>query len=315
MDAFISEHLKGVSRTYALLIPMLPRRLGESIGLAYLLMRIVDTFEDAPGLENAERIERLSTLRDLLVPDAGPLPEALAAPLGEISAERALMEQSGEVLRRVAALEPEDRDAVHLCARKMIGGVLEMMERSAERGVAYPGNQDSIELRRYCYYVAGVVGEMLCTMMAGFLRMPALLSLRELAVELGIGLQLVNILKDAMKDSSHGRRYLPVCDDGRISHGQIYRAVLEEARRSLEKGVEFVLALPNTAKELRYFCGLPIAWGAMTLARAEHEPGGAKIGRRAIQSSIELFRRLAGDDTALRSWFAELIRTQRPSPA
>lgn len=313
MDPFIAHHLRGVSRTYALLIPMLPRRLGESVGLAYLLMRIVDTLEDAPELDNAHRAVRLAALRDLLTPQAAAPPSTLQEAAGEIAAERALMQETGEVLRRIAALDPADRDAVHLCARTMIGGVLEMMERSAQRGVPYPGNRDSAELRRYCYFVAGVVGEMLCTMMAGYLRTPALLSLRDVAVELGIGLQLVNILKDALKDSTHGRRYLPLADDGRISPAQIYRAVLEEARTSLEKGAEFVLALPATAKELRSFCGLPIAWGAMTLARAERDAGGAKIGRGAIQSSIELFRRLAGDDKALRSWFAELIRAPRRS--
>jgi len=167
-------------------------------------------------------------------------------------------------------------------------------------------------MREYCYYVAGVVGVMLCTMMAQFLRLPALLRLGDLAVELGIGLQLVNILKDAMKDSRQGRRYLPLSASGGVSHGEIYRAVLTEARASLQKGVEFVLALPATARELRSFCGLPIAWGAMTLARAERDERQAKIGRGAIRTSIELFGKLAGDDRALREWFGALLAGREP---
>jgi farnesyl-diphosphate farnesyltransferase len=192
----------------------------------------------------------------------------------------------------------------------MITGVGELAERAAARGAPYPAIRDAGELREYCYYVAGVVGEMLCRMMAHFLRIPALTNLRELAVELGIGLQLVNILKDALKDSQQGRRYLPTPVGNEVSSAEIYRAVLNEARQSLQKGVEFVLALPAHAAGLRSFCGLPIAWGAMTLARAERDPERAKVGRGAIQSSIIRFGQLVGDDGALRRWLAGMLRVR-----
>jgi hypothetical protein len=68
------------------------------------------------------------------------------------------------------------------------------------------------------------------------------------------------------------------------------------------------MALPPSASALRSFCGLPIAWGAMTLARAERDAGRAKIGRGAISSSIARFKQLATDDQALRGWFASLLR-------
>jgi hypothetical protein len=84
--------------------------------------------------------------------------------------------------------------------------------------------------------------------------------------------------------------------------------VLDEARQSLRRGSEFVLALPATARELRSFCGLPIAWGALTLARAERDASRARIGRGLIRSTIERFKALAGDDQALRGWFGRLLR-------
>ena len=75
-----------------------------------------------------------------------------------------------------------------------------------------------------------------------------------------------------------------------------------------------MLALPAAARELRWFCGLPIAWGAMTLARAERNAGKAKIGRGVIRASIERFKLLAGDDQALRGWFARLLRPAAIQP-
>lgn len=318
MDAFIARHLQGVSRTYAILVPMLPGSLADAIGVAYLLMRIVDTLEDATQLPADERVRHLERLDAALDGESGAL-AALARPIGDTEEERELMRSAPEVFGKVQTLEPAYRDPLSACARAMSRGVCTLIRRSAERGLPYPAVRDAAELREYCYYVAGTVGEMLCAMMAHFLRLPALRRLRDVAVELGIGLQLVNILKDALKDSRQGRRYLPLAADGHVSPAEVHRAVLYEARLSLQRGMEFVLALPAGARELRSFCGLPIAWGAMTLARAEQDPSRAKIGRGAIRASIELFRKLAGDDQALRQWLSSMLRPTgnagQPAPA
>lgn len=307
MDAFVTHHLKGVSRTYALLIPMLPAGFSDAVGLAYLLMRIVDTIEDAPTMPDELRRTCLRELDGILLRGEAASPPSLPKRLGELAAERELMTQSPDVLRRIAALDPQYAASARMCARQMIAGVQEMMDRAATRSMPYPAIQDAAEMRRYCYFVAGVVGEMLCEMMAHLLRQPGLLKLRELAVELGIGLQLVNILKDALKDSMHGRRYLPCTIEGQVSPREVYRLALAEARKSLQIGTEFVLALPATAWQLRSFCGLPIAWGAMTLARAEQDESTAKVGRGAIMASIERFTALARDDDGLRKWLSGLI--------
>lgn len=315
MDALIAQHLHGVSRTYAILIPMLPRALADAVGLAYLLMRIVDTVEDAPELAAEQRRQYFGALEAALADDAVAFPGELAQPIGEIPAERQVMRVIPEILAHVEALEPSYRDAIRTCARSMIAGVREFAERSERRGEPYPAIHDAAELRAYCYCVAGVVGAMLCTMMAHYLRLPTLRALHEVAIELGIGLQLVNILKDALKDSRQGRRYLPTPTGAEVSHAEVYKAVLDEARHSLQKGAEFVLALPAAARELRSFCGLPIAWGAMTLARTERDPARGKVGRAAILSSIQRFARLASDDEALRRWFARMLRIPQTGTA
>ncbi len=315
MEPFVSKHLQGVSRTYALLIPMLPRGLDHAVGVAYLLMRIVDTLEDDVSLPEAERARLLRDFDAVLARGGTSAPDGVTARLGDLPAEQDLMEQTDEVLRRVADLSPNDREATLTCARKMIGGVLLMQARSAARRRAYPAVGDAQELRNYCYYVAGVVGEMLCEMMAGHLNQPGLRRLRPLAVELGLGLQMVNILKDCAKDSKQGRRYLPVDADGQVASGAVYRATLAQARDSLEKGVRFVLAIPAAASELRSFCGLPIAWGALTLQKAETDGSKAKIDRKLLQWTIEKFSDLVRDDRALPRWLNSLIRERQPEPA
>lgn len=314
MDAFTARHLQGVSRTYAILVPMLPRPLDGAVGVAYLLMRVVDTLEDAPGVSNEERRALLSTLDAALNGD-GQAAGELARPLGETEDEQALMCALPDVLARVQALPERQREAICGCARAMSDGVCRLMTRSEQRGQPYPAVGDAGELREYCYCVAGVVGEMLCAMMSDHLKLPALLCLRELAVELGIGLQLVNILKDSPKDSTQGRRYLPMTADGGSTPQEIRAAALGEARRCLQRGVDYVLALPATARRLRMFCGLPIAWGALTLARTDVDAEQAKISRDAVQSAIERFETLADDDKALRAWLLGLVHPGRSGRA
>ena len=307
MDSFIKRHLRGVSRTYAILIPMLPRPLADTVGLSYLLMRVVDTLEDCTALSDGQRLERLALLEGVLRDDNAPLPPVLREPLGDTPDEAALQREVDGVISRLRALEPEYRAAASRCAAEMIRGVRQFMTRAGQRGVPYPAVQTAEELREYCYFVAGVVGEMLCTMMAQYLKQPALLHLHDLAIELGIGLQLVNILKDACVDGERGRRYLPTMPHAGVAHAEIFKAALQEARESLRRGMEFVLALPAAARELRCFCGLPIAWGALTLEGASRDASRAKIGRGAIQATILRFRALASNDQALRRWLGGLL--------
>ena len=47
--------LPGVSRTFALTIPVLPGHLAEVVTNAYLLCRIADTIEDDPGLDERRK--------------------------------------------------------------------------------------------------------------------------------------------------------------------------------------------------------------------------------------------------------------------
>ena len=60
------------------------------------------------------------------------------------------------------------------------------------------------ELRAYCYQVASVVG-LICIKIFGYQDPKA----EQYAIELGIGMQLVNIMRDIKEDAERGRIYLP----------------------------------------------------------------------------------------------------------
>lgn len=68
------------------------------------------------------------------------------------------------------------------------------------------------DLRRYCYFVASVVG-LVCIRIFGYTDARA----EQLAEETGIAFQLTNILRDVKEDALRGRIYLPVEDLDRYS--------------------------------------------------------------------------------------------------
>jgi phytoene synthase len=63
---------------------------------------------------------------------------------------------------------------------------------------------DEAELIRYAFYVAGTVGLMMSDLLGA--TDPAA---KKFALDLGIAMQLTNILRDVAEDASAGRQYLP----------------------------------------------------------------------------------------------------------
>src|SRR4051812_26554989 len=59
----VEDLLQKTSRTFALTIPQLPLPTRDEVGLAYLLFRIVDTFEDATRWSADQR---MAAIRDFL---------------------------------------------------------------------------------------------------------------------------------------------------------------------------------------------------------------------------------------------------------
>ena len=82
------------------------------------------------------------------------------------------------------------------------------------------------ELYEYCYRVASLVG-LACIEIFGY-RRP---STREYAVNLGIGFQLTNIIRDVGEDAQRGRIYLPAEDLARFgySEGDLFAGFYNEA--------------------------------------------------------------------------------------
>ena len=160
----IDDLLQKTSRTFALTIPQLPPPTREEVGLAYLLFRIVDTFEDATRWAPDRR---MAAIRDFLPLLEEPDP-AQARRFAERCGSDAPVDHAGYlellaeipfVLSCLHALPEPSREIVREHVRRSAEGMIEVVARSGADRVLRLGSIP--ELRDYCYVVAGIVGEML----------------------------------------------------------------------------------------------------------------------------------------------------------
>jgi farnesyl-diphosphate farnesyltransferase len=241
----IDSLLQKTSRTFALTIPCLPRPTRDEVGIAYLLFRIIDSFEDGVLWPAARRIETLTHFASLLDRPAQQSRAQAEAwtrepPLAHVGYQE-LLARTPDVLAAFETLRPEARRILRTHVARSAEGMASFVARAEPDGRLVLQTID--DLRAYCYAVAGIVGEMLTELYV--LGRPPLErvapDLVRRAAAFGEGLQLVNILKDARPDAAEGRTFLPV-------HAPL-AAVFVRARADLAAAGEYVEILREAGAE------------------------------------------------------------------
>lgn len=327
--AFCWQSLVQVSRTFSRPIEMLPPQLRAATTCGYLLCRIADTVEDDGQMAPRRKDALFSALLDVLE-DGAPAERftGLVDELGGRDAELTLAANLDAVLAVFSTLPAPMQ-------RVCVQWVGEMVRGMSLYGHRRPDADDTVvlttlaDLERYCYFVAGTVGQMLTGLFCA--AMPDLSDdraarMRRHAEGFGLGLQMVNILKDQTDDLQRGWCFIPqtLWDAQEMSARQMtdpqcrVRAhaavapVFQRARQLLDEALEYTLAIPPEHTEIRLFCLLPLWMAARTLVLAQGndamfeagEP--VKISREEVGRLIGAAVEYAGDDDALRADYAGL---------
>lgn len=324
-DEFQARLLDGVSRTFALTIPRLPEGLARPVSNAYLLCRIVDTIEDEVSLTHVEKRAFCQRFAAVVASDAGEHALILSRDLGPLlssntlPSEHELIAHLPRVIAITHAFGSGQREALATCVATMAQGMAEFQDRDLRCGVANLG-----EMNDYCYYVAGVVGEMLTRLFC--LYSPDIAVHRQpmmaLAVSFGQGLQMTNILKDLWDDHSRGVCWLPrdifsatgfdLCELRPGHDNPAFRAgflqLIGVAHAHLRNALDYTLLLPPEETGIREFCLWALGMAVLTLRKLKRHPdfvrtSEVKIKRSAVRATIATSRIARSRNSWLRALF------------
>jgi farnesyl-diphosphate farnesyltransferase len=291
--------LRSVSRSFYLSIRILPPRLREPVALGYLLARTTDTVADTAQIPGALRIETLRKLSTAIQGAAAPnmIVDLVGswAPLQQNTAERAVIEALPQSLQRLEQLSSIDRaDIRDVLAKITQGQMLDLQRFDASQIRAL---DTAADLDEYTYLVAGCVGEFWTRLCFRHLRNLSQRNEGEmlaLAKDYGMGLQLINILRDAGTDLRANRCYFPqeqlkaaylapadiLAQPERFQ--PIYRSWIEKAESGVAAGLKYSGAIRN--RRVRAATLLPALIGQRTLARLRD------AGATALQRNVKVTR-------------------------
>ncbi len=289
LSSDIKTILKNVSRTLYLSVNILPEPVKTSMGMGYLLCRVMDTVVDCAAVSGAQKLEILALMRGL---DKPGNPDELLRRISALSsapaarAEHELLLRFGKILSLYGTFPADDRELFS----ELIGGVAAGMEMDVK--CFAPGAprafKTALDLERYCFLIGGGPGIFWARLYRKAMRCSSRSVLNfpseKDAEMIGSALQMTNILKDMAADLKLGRCYIPQDDlDSKNlrpadlldpeNMGRLREIVvkwLSWAVDRLDQCEAFVSAVPKTELALRAAVIWPVYWAMDTLEEAAH---------------------------------------------
>lgn len=354
MSALHMRLLRGVSRSFFLSIRLLPGPLQAPVAVGYMLARATDTVADTTA---SSQLERQGLLTDLLQAIEAPaeqwklMAQRLNPALAHFASqqsdpdERALMQALPDTLPLLHGLSTPDQISVRAVLAPITQGQTLDVRRFGQASASSPQSlQTEDDLRDYTWLVAGCVGEFwteLCSRhIPGFANLPTE-EMRTLGRQYGMGLQRLNIVRDAAADLAQGRCYLPseslatvgltpvtLARAAQIGDATVlaklaplHREYLRLIHTQLQGGLRYSCAL--NGRRLRLASALPALIGARTVgllnqagpqAMASLSGPGIKMPRHEVRAL--LLRLVLGgvSDRVLMREFDRLSQCENPHP-
>lgn len=304
-NTHLQDHLlKGVSRTFALTIPQLPMALRHPVSNAYLLCRTIDTIEDEPTLTAIQKRQFCQQFVQVVAgqESAATFAEALSPLLSHHTTpyERELICNIQQITDITHGLDVPQRNALARCVRIMAEGMAYFQDKDARHGL-----ENLAEMNRYCYYVAGVVGEMLTELFSHYSSEIGKNydAMMQLAVSFGQGLQMTNILKDIWEDHERGACWLPRDifeqegfnldhldqTDKNFERGLVRLIGLAHAH--LQNAFQYTLMIPADETGIRKFCLWALGMAVLTLQKINRNRNftrseQVKISRNSVKATV-----------------------------
>lgn len=330
---YCRETLPKVSRTFALNIKVLRGELYRSVLIAYLFCRAVDTVEDAAQLDPKTKIRMLFEF-SRLIENKDYQRDHLDEWINNCSIidgnpnDLDLLKNIKRVFNIFDGFRESRRNQIVPSVSKMAKGMAHFQSRFQFGEITPLKNEEDLE--EYCYFVAGIVGEMLCNLFLqklSYLPESARTIMQKNAVSFGLGLQMTNISKDVMADRDRGWSYIPeslitanglTVDDFHSGKSvernlKILEKLLCKTNGHLQDALKFTLAIPKTEMSLRLFCIWPLWMAMKTVAALHNNPellsssASVKISRSQVKRILFATPLIAWSDFLLKVSFDNIL--------
>lgn len=325
---YASSMLQKVSRTFALNIGVLPNSIKRPVLLAYLFCRMADTVEDEFNLSSAQKtllLEQFSAIFD--APDwrlaaqvfSQSLPPEWANGPGFDQILTYYLEWPLSLL-----FDGPQNDVVFVrkWVQEMCKGMIEYAQRRDNDG--WLCLRDVDDLDRYCYFVAGTVGFLLCDLFylhSVWISKKRHSNMKELANSFGLALQVTNIVKDIREDWGRQTSFVPASLYQTL--GVNYKELLDvrpevlrpmirslsiKALGHLRDARDYIQLIPRLDLRIRLFCLWPMFLSLATLERvvqvAPLSENRVKITRDEVRDIISRASKAALSNRKIQKLFA-----------
>ncbi|MCB0414567.1 MAG: squalene/phytoene synthase family protein [Bdellovibrionales bacterium] len=253
-EEFYQQHLSRVSRSFSFCIDQLGGPEKVYVGASYLICRILDTVEDTHW-ENTDQQNMVFNGFESFFnqpPSSVFVQEWLSLFQQDLvkPEEWKLLEDVAQVFFDFHQFPDEIKQNIQQQVLTMAHGMRFFSEKKVEGQVCLRSLK---EVNQYCFYVAGVVGELLTKIFSLKYSQWRLTSYLN-AFHFGLFLQKVNLLKDQLVDENEGRNLVP-------DRSQVYKSIKANALGSFR----YLESIPLELKNYRLFCAWSLFIGLQSL--------------------------------------------------
>lgn len=310
--------LQLVSRSFALCIPRLPKKVRNEIGNFYLLCRYADSIEDSKAPHRKKRVFFKRLARSLKNNDAIALRELNREVIHWVESEndKKLVKEFEGVFGAFQKFDKKSKKIAIRWLREMTSGMLKYSKKEIE---------NFLDLDSYCYYVAGTVGMYITEISDHKFQLNRYRELKSRCKDFGLLLQKVNIIRDFSKDLAQGRVYWPkelfrkysveknnALDGKNIEKKQeMLKEMVQKTEPHIKSCIEYLERLP---RELQLVWAIPFFMAVPTLLKCYGNEEvfdqfkKVKISRAQTLEIISKIEKNAGKEHFPQNYFLDLNR-------
>lgn len=280
--------LGGVSRSFAVCIDRLDQPEADWVALAYLLCRVSDTIEDSPWVRVEDQASAFSAwLRALsgCAQLSGDLADELRRWLAQVPTEspdeRRLLSEAPQLLARLSELPIGAREPILNGVCSMTKGMQHFSQKA--KGSVRLKLRSALEVNQYCFFVAGLVGEILTRLFeeagpfsGGSQEQAAVRMVR--AHHFGLFLQKINLLKDQRVDEAQGRHLV-------LDREDLLSSLVVHVRAARD----YILDIPPQGRAFQVFCAWSLGLAVLSLATLDEGYAKGGVGKITREETMRLF--------------------------